>query len=80
LNYIFNYGMIITTVYCLLFARLLLSKSTIDFHIYLKLALIAKLVDGLFAGSVLGMPSTMIFFYCLGLWTNTISKNLKKKC
>ena len=74
LNYIFNYGIIITAVYCLLFTRLLISKSTTDFHIYLKFALIAKLVDGLFAGSVLGMPSIMIFFYCLGLWTSTISK------
>lgn len=74
LNYIFNYGMIITAVYCLLFTRLLLSKSTTDFHIYLKFALIAKLVDGLFSGSALGMPSIMIFFYYLGLWTSTISK------
>ena len=74
LNYIFNYGAIVTAVYILLFSRLLLSKSTNDFHTYLKFALIAKLVDGLFSGSALGMPSIMIFFYYLGLWTSSISR------
>lgn len=77
LNYVFNYGIIVLLIYSIIFTRLLFSKSSENYHVYLKCGLIAKLTDGLFAGSVIGMPSSFIIFYLLGFWSCSVSKKQK---